>query len=172
MSRILSMGAVPGQVPPRHVHPQDQVTPGQVHTPLGPGTYPPGPGTPPSQQVHPQAGTSPGKVPPVTRYTPCITLFRDIHNFHAGYTPLDRYPPPPQTRYTPGQVHLPGTSLWTRYTPPGPGTPPWVQCMLGDMGNKRAVRILLECILVKNNSEKQRQQIKRSNMDVLEYKIM
>ena len=26
--------------------------------------------------------------------------------------------------------------------------PPWEQCMLGDTGNKRAVRILLECILV------------------------
>ena len=33
-------------------------------------------------------------------------------------------------------------------TPPGPGTPPSEQCMLGDTGNKRAVRILLECILV------------------------
>ena len=33
--------------------------------------------------------------------------------------------------------------------PPGPeaGTPP-AQCMLGDTGNKRAVRILLECNLV------------------------
>ena len=54
--------------------------------------------------------------------------------------------------------------------PPGPGTPPLgpgdppgqvhasqqdqvhppEQCMLGDTGNKRAVRILLECILVFN----------------------
>ena len=32
-------------------------------------------------------------------------------------------------------------------TPPQPGTPQ-EQCMLGDTGNKRAVRILLECILV------------------------
>ena len=59
---------------------------------------------------------------------------------------------PPRTRYTPG----------TRYTHPlGPGIPiPWdqvhppdqvhplEQCMPGDPGNKRAVRILLECILV------------------------
>ena len=37
-------------------------------------------------------------------------------------------------RYPPRQVHPLG-----RYTP-------W--CMLGDTGNKRAVRILLECILV------------------------
>ena len=57
----------------------------------------------------------------------------------------------------PGQVHPPlGPS-----TPPGPGTPPRPgtprdqvhpplreQCMTGDTGNKRAVRILLECILV------------------------
>ena len=33
-------------------------------------------------------------------------------------------------------------------TPPPAGMPPLEQCMLGDMGNKRAVRILLECILV------------------------
>ena len=42
-------------------------------------------------------------------------------------------------RYTPlGQVH-----------PPGQSHPPGEQCMLGDIGNKRPVRILLECILVK-----------------------
>ena len=60
--------------------------------------------------------------------------------------------PPGPGRYTPQ----------TRYTPLGPGTSPspWdqagtpqdqvppEQCMLGDTGNKRAVRILLECILV------------------------
>ena len=33
-------------------------------------------------------------------------------------------------------------------TPLGADIPP-AQCMLGDTGNKRAVRILLECILVK-----------------------
>ena len=88
---------------------------------------------------------------------------------------LGRYPPsdqaPPRTRYTPpqytplgpgtspDQVHPlgPGTSPRTRYTPgpgtpPGPGIPP-EQCMLGDTGNKRAVRILLECILVFSSSE-------------------
>ena len=43
-----------------------------------------------------------------------------------------------------------GTPLWTRHPlhPPGTRHPP-VQCMLGDTGNKRAVRILLECNLVK-----------------------
>ena len=74
----------------------------------------------------------------------------------------------PPTRYTllgpgthPGLGTLPpqgpGTLPGTRYTPPdqvhppGPGTrspPPREQCMLQDTGNKRAVRILLECILV------------------------
>ena len=33
-------------------------------------------------------------------------------------------------------------------TPHPPGADPSVQCMLGDAGNKRAVRILLECNLV------------------------
>ena len=34
--------------------------------------------------------------------------------------------------------------------PPGAGTLPSEQCMLGDTANKRAVGILLECILVPN----------------------
>ena len=75
-------------------------------------------------QVHP-----PGRYTPLGRYTPP----------RAG-TPPDRYPPwagtlpwqaHPQGRYTPWQIHQPPE-----------------QCMLGDTGNKRAVRILLECILV------------------------
>ena len=46
-----------------------------------------------------------------------------------------------------------------RQTPPGseanpPAPPPHQQCMLGDTGNKRAVRILLECILVRNAVKK------------------
>ena len=57
-----------------------------------------------------------------------------------------RYTPwagtPPLGRYTPRQVHRP-----SRYTPLQVAPPP-EQCMLGDTGNKRAVRILLECILV------------------------
>ena len=36
----------------------------------------------------------------------------------------------------------------SRYTSLGRYTPPREQCMLGDTGNKRAVRILLECFLV------------------------
>ena len=43
------------------------------------------------------------------------------------------------------QVHTP---LGPGTPPPKEGTPPREQCMLGDTGNKRAVRILLECILV------------------------
>ena len=77
-------------------------------------------------------GEVPGQVPP------------------GRYTPLGRYSPPsgqvhpspPLDRSPPGQIPLPG-----RYTPQA-GTPPGQQCMLGDMGNKLAVRILLECILV------------------------
>ena len=59
-----------------------------------------------------------------------------------GTPPGTRYPP--RTRYT----------LRTRYDPHKLGTPwdqvhpPLEQCMPGDTGNKRVVRILLECILV------------------------
>ena len=72
-----------------------------------------------------------------------------------GTLPGASTPPGPGTPPL-GQVHPPG-----QVQPPlGPGTPPgqvhpWdkvhppEQCMLGDTGNKRAVRILLECILVK-----------------------
>ena len=96
---------------------------------------PPGPGTPPLGRC-----TPPGRYP------------------LGKYTSPRQVPPwagtPPRTRYTPGQVHPPrqvhplgpGTPPGTRY-PPGQVHPP-EQCMLGDTGNKRAVRILLECILV------------------------
>ena len=81
-----SQGGVPGQVPPRQVHPRQvplwEGTPRQVHpwagtsrwagTPPGQvhvlGRYTPLAGTPPGQihpspgQVHPQAGTPPGAV--------------------------------------------------------------------------------------------------------------
>ena len=56
------------------------------------------------------------------------------------------------TWYTPWAGTPPGRSSQTG-TPPGSRHPPGadttpVQCMLGDTGNKRAVRILLECNLV------------------------
>ena len=92
----------------------------------------------------------------------CLSVILFTGGQYLGrYIPLGRYNPPPG-RYTPWQVQTPG-----RYTPlagnpldrytPRPGTPPRQvhpprQCMLGDMGNKRMVRILLECILVKNPS--------------------
>ena len=45
-----------------------------------------------------------------------------------------------------------GYSPRKTHTPPGKTSPwetsDWEQCMLGDMANKRAVRIQLECILV------------------------
>ena len=95
------------------------------------------------------------------------------HSVHRGGIP-GQVPPsgpgtPPRTRYT---SMGPGTPPNTRYTPrdqvhpqdqlhhPGPGTPPrarytpWDQVhpheqyMLGNRGNKQAVGILLECILV------------------------
>ena len=47
-----------------------------------------------------------------------------------------------------GQVHPRAGTPPSRYThPPGQVHPP-EQCMLGDTGNKRAVHILLDCILV------------------------
>ena len=51
---------------------------------------------------------------------------------HSADNPLEQTPPP-----GPGAENL-----------PPPGADPPAQCMLGDTGNKRAVRILLECILV------------------------
>ena len=61
-------------------------------------------------------------------------------------------------------VHA-GIHPWTRADPSGgppgtrgkppPGADPPVQCMLEDTGNKRAVRILLECILVSKRNSSQ-----------------
>ena len=61
---------------------------------------------------------------------------------HAGmHTP----PPRPEAGTTLPPRPKAGILLGTRGR-----HPPWGQCMLGDTGNKRAVRILLECILVAN----------------------
>ena len=62
------------------------------------------------------------------------------------HTPLGSTPPmkhPPEAH--PHGKHVP-QSPW-KQTPVKQTAPP-AQCMLGDTGNKRAVRILLECILV------------------------
>ena len=48
---------------------------------------------------------------------------------------------------TPPRQVPPGRYTPWEQTPSGADTPP-VQCLLGDTGNKRAVRILLECNLV------------------------
>ena len=88
---------------------------------------PPGPGTPtPQDQVHPQT-----RYTPRTRYLP------------GSGTPPGPGAPPLDQVHPPDQVHTPrpGTPPGTRYTPQE-------QCMMGDTGHKRAVRILLECILV------------------------
>ena len=124
-----SHGGVPGQVPPSQA-------------PCPPGRYPPARYTPPARypparhpaprQVPPKPGTHPSQVHPLGGYTPWAGT-------PQAATPLGRCTPPgrytPQAGTPPGQVHL-----------------PWEQCMLGDMGNKRAVHIPLECILVCTHS--------------------
>ena len=74
--------------------------------------------TPPRDQIHQPL--------PGTRCTPP----------GPATPPRTRYTHPPRTRYTPLTRYTPGT----RYTPP--------MQRLGDTVNTRAVRILLECILV------------------------
>ena len=144
MSRSLSTwGRVPGQVPSGTRYPPwDQVNP------LGPGTpprtrtrhTPQGPGTPPQDQdqVHPPE-PGPG-TPPGIRYTP---------GTRTRYTPLGPGTPP-RTRYTPrDQVH-PKTRCTPQDQVHPPDQVPREQCMPRDTVSKRAVRILLECILVSN----------------------
>ena len=121
----------------------------------------------------PQAGTLPG-----TRYTP----WDQVHPL-GRYIPQDQVHPPkdqvhPQTRYTPHQDQVnppgPGTPPQDQVHPLGPCTPPPPrtrytptqvtpdQCMLGDTGNKWAVRILLECLfLFSFSAETLKQQIKK-----------
>ena len=147
----------PGTPPGTRYTPQDQ-----VHTPMGPGTppgtrytprtrYTPlGPGTPRDQVYPPRLGIPPGPgTPPSpgTRYTPP----------GPGTPPGTRYTPwdqvhSPGTRYTPqDQVHQKKIFLKNvskiifqfnqlLYHPPPPDQ--------GDTVYARAVRILLECILV------------------------
>ena len=85
------------------------------------------------RQVHPPGKYTPGQDTPLGRYTPgqVHTPPGQVHT-----TPQGRYTHPPGQVHTPGQVHAP----LGRYTHPRAGTPPLV--------NQRAVRILLECILV------------------------
>ena len=128
------------QVPPR-----DQVHPPRTrYTPPGPGTPPLGPGNPPVPplgQVH----------PPGTRYPPRPgTPPRDqVPPLGPGTPPWDQVPPrdqvhpPPGPGTPPGQVHPPRDQVH----PPRNQVPPPPRDQ-GDTVYTRAVRILLECILV------------------------
>ena len=70
---------------------------------------------------------------PQTKFAKVMFLHLSVsHSVHKGGGCL----PQCMLGYTPRSRH-----------PPGADTPP-AQCMQGDTGNKRAVRILLECILV------------------------
>ena len=87
---------------------------------------------------------------PQTKFVKVMFLHLSVsHSVHRGEY-LGRYTPP--GRYTPRQVHtLAGTSPsrytpWQVQSPLGRYTPPGNACW--DTVNKRAVRILLECILV------------------------
>ena len=94
-----------------------------------------------------------GRYPPGTRYTPW-----DQVSHQDQVHPPDQVTPP-GTRYTPRTRYIPPGTRYTPQTryppPPWPGTPrdqvqppPPEQRRLGNTGNKRAVSILLECILV------------------------
>ena len=63
------------------------------------------------------------------------------------YTPCGQVQPRGQV-HPPRQVHPPWAGISPRQVHPPGQVHPREQCMLGDTGNKRAVRILLECILV------------------------
>ena len=139
-------------------NPWDQALPRTRHPP-GPGTPlglgPPGLCTPWTRHPHPQDQAILGPGTPVTR-----------HPSGTKYPPRTRHPhiwdqAPPRTRNHPGPgtpgTRLPiplgpgppgaDTSPWHQVPAPSPPSrnPPPAQCMLGDTGNKRAVRILLEC---------------------------
>ena len=105
----------------------------------------------------------PGQIPPRSRYTPLEQVHplgpgtpqHKVHPLGRGTPPGTRYPFPPgpgtpRTRYT-TRIFFCIFFLFSKifnqlfhhlFTPQ--------QCMLEDTGNKRAVRILLECILVFN----------------------
>ena len=70
-----------------------------------------------------------------------------------GSTPPEHSPPPPRAlTTTPESRHPQGADPAWEQAPPRADTPTApVQCMLGHTVNKRAVCILLECNLVKDN---------------------
>ena len=75
-----------------------------------------------------------------------VILFTGGGEYLGRYTP-SRYTPPSGTPHPPGRYTPLGRHTPWKVHPPGRYTPP-EQCRLGDMGNKRAVCILLEYILV------------------------
>ena len=104
----------------------------------------------PLDQVPPLGPGTPPRTSPRTRYTP-----RDqVHPPGPGTPRQDQVHPPAHVHHPPGPGTPPRTRYppETRYTlPPGPGTPSWDQVPPPDQGDTvymRAVRILLECILV------------------------
>ena len=81
-----------------------------------------------------------------------------IHSVHRGVClsacwdttpPLEADPPDQTPPYLLGAESPWEQTLQTRHTPSPGSRPPWEECMLGDTVNERAVRILLECILVR-----------------------
>ena len=91
----------------------------------------------PPGQVHPLAGTPPGRYTPLGRYTPWEGIPWQVHP-RAGNTPGQVQP----WAFTPPRQVPP----WAGTPPTRVGTPPSNACW--DTVNKRAVHILLECILV------------------------
>ena len=83
---------------------------------------------------------------PQTKFAKVMFLHLSVsHSVHRGVSASVQagiHPPPEQTppgADTPRSIH------------PSKQKPPPAQCMLGDTDHKRAVRILLECILVPFN---------------------
>ena len=96
----------------------------------------------------------------------CLSAYWDTYPPPQEQTPHGADTPPPEQQTTPWsrlpQSRHPAWSRHPRSRPPQSRHPPSrhppeqtppVQCMLGDTGNKRAIRILLECILVVNMFE-------------------
>ena len=100
---------------------------------------------------------------PQTKFAKVTFLHLSVsHSVHRGVSASVRdgiHPPgkqtTPRSRHPSGSRHpRPEADTPRKQTAPrsryllGSRHPPPAQCMLGDMGNKRVVRILLECILV------------------------
>ena len=162
--------------PPDHTPPQDQVhPPGTRYTPLDQAPpqdqVPPWPPTPPRDQVPPRAATS-GIQSTIGRYASYWNAFL----LKCAYCCIDSICYRPQAKLRKGNVFTPvcqsfcswrgvcPSPCWDTSPPPGQTPIPWVDTPLGrhQPGQTcfhpsrrlllRTVRILLECILVTNNS--------------------